>query len=46
MCAGHDLAPVLAGLLGVELKLMEKDKGFVRLVKEKGLELGQERWEG
>lgn len=46
VCAAHDMAPVLTGLLGIEPKLMEKDKGFQRLVKEKALELGEERWEG
>lgn len=26
-CAAHDLAPVLAGLLGLDIKMIEKDNG-------------------
>lgn len=46
VCAAHDLAPVLAGLLGVDMKMMEKDKRLSDLVRTRGLDHGEERWEG
>lgn len=46
VCAAHDLAPVLARLLGVDMKMIEKDKGFLDLVRTKGIYVGDEQWEG
>ncbi|KAB8218338.1 hypothetical protein BDV33DRAFT_205539 [Aspergillus novoparasiticus] len=46
ICAAHDLAPIMAQALGIDLKRLEKDKGFANLVEEKGLHLGGDRWSG
>lgn len=46
MCAAHDLAPVVAGLLGVDIKMIEKDKGFLNLVRTMGIYTGDEQEEG
>lgn len=46
VCAAHDLAPILARVLGVDLKTLEMDKLVLELVRTKGLDLGGERWDG
>ncbi|PYI09542.1 hypothetical protein BO78DRAFT_427235 [Aspergillus sclerotiicarbonarius CBS 121057] len=46
VCAAHDLAPVMGRALGTDLKQMEKDKEFAKLVQEKGLDLGDGGWGG
>ncbi|XRM43927.1 hypothetical protein ABZX51_007083 [Aspergillus tubingensis] len=46
VCAAHDLAPLIASALGIDLKLMEKDKDFAKVVEEKGLNLRGEIWGG
>ncbi|KAE8322481.1 hypothetical protein BDV39DRAFT_209734 [Aspergillus sergii] len=46
ICAAHDLAPIMAQALGIDLKRLEKDKRFANLVEEKGLHLGGDRWSG
>ncbi|KAE8381761.1 hypothetical protein BDV26DRAFT_289189 [Aspergillus bertholletiae] len=46
ICAAHDLAPIMAQALGIDLKQLEKDKGFAHLVEEKGLHLGLGGWNG
>ncbi|RAQ44986.1 hypothetical protein AFGD_008165 [Aspergillus flavus] len=46
ICAAHDLAPIMAQALGIDLKQLEKDKGFANLVEEKGLHQGPQGWNG
>ncbi|OGM42503.1 hypothetical protein ABOM_008308 [Aspergillus bombycis] len=46
VCAAHDLAPIMAQALGIDLKRLEKDKQFANLVEEKGLHLEGENWGG
>ncbi|KAF4186750.1 hypothetical protein CNMCM8927_005027 [Aspergillus lentulus] len=46
VCAAHDLAPILASTLGTNLKQLNKDKRFALLIKSRGLDLGDEKWEG
>lgn len=46
ICAAHDLAPVLGEVLGIEIKRLAKERGFVDLVDKIGLDLGDVRWEG
>ncbi|PWY90596.1 hypothetical protein BO94DRAFT_574310 [Aspergillus sclerotioniger CBS 115572] len=47
VCAAHDLAPVMGRALGIDLKMLEKDKAFGKLVEQKGLDLGEgEGWGG
>ncbi|RMJ27058.1 hypothetical protein PHISP_02067 [Aspergillus sp. HF37] len=46
VCAAYDLAPVLGEVLGIEIKRLAKEKGFVELVDRKGLELGDGQWGG
>lgn len=46
VCAAHDLAPFIASALDIDLKLMEKDKDFAKVVEEKGLNLRGEIWGG
>ncbi|KAB8203001.1 hypothetical protein P875_00108693 [Aspergillus parasiticus SU-1] len=46
ICAAHDLAPIMAQALGIDLKRLEKDKSFTNLVEEKGLHLEGEGWCG
>ncbi|KJJ35563.1 hypothetical protein AFLA70_12g006100 [Aspergillus flavus AF70] len=46
ICAAHDLAPIMAQALDIDLKRLEKDKNFANLVEEKGLHLGGESWSG
>ncbi|GKZ34878.1 hypothetical protein AbraIFM66950_005275 [Aspergillus brasiliensis] len=46
VCAAHDLAPLLAGALSIDLKQLEKDKEFTKLVEQNGLDLGGESWGG
>ncbi|KAE8359189.1 hypothetical protein BDV27DRAFT_162877 [Aspergillus caelatus] len=41
ICAAHDLAPIMAQVLGIDLKQLEKDKRFANLVEEKGLPPGK-----
>ncbi|PYH33994.1 uncharacterized protein BO87DRAFT_386967 [Aspergillus neoniger CBS 115656] len=44
VCAAHDLAPLMARALGVDLKQMAKDKEFAGLIEKKGLNLQGEIW--
>ncbi|GAB1195719.1 hypothetical protein APSETT444_004982 [Aspergillus pseudonomiae] len=44
ICAAHDLAPIMAQALGIDLKQLEKDKQFANLVEGKGLYLGEQSW--
>ncbi|KAL4887914.1 hypothetical protein BDV59DRAFT_206510 [Aspergillus ambiguus] len=46
ICAAHDLSPILARTLNIDLKQLEKDKEFLRLVGTKGLHLDGETWKG
>lgn len=46
VCAAHDLAPIIGSSLAIDLKRLEKDKTFLRLLNTKGLELGGEGWSG
>ncbi|PWY75956.1 hypothetical protein BO83DRAFT_426208 [Aspergillus eucalypticola CBS 122712] len=46
VCAAHDLAPLIASALGIDLKQMEKDKDFAQVVELKGLNLRGEIWGG
>ncbi|OJJ69880.1 hypothetical protein ASPBRDRAFT_197595 [Aspergillus brasiliensis CBS 101740] len=46
VCAAHDLAPLMARALGVDLKQMAKDKEFAELVEKKGLNLKEATWRG
>ncbi|GIK03855.1 hypothetical protein Aspvir_007930 [Aspergillus viridinutans] len=46
VCAAHDLAPILAAGLGTNLKQLDKDKRFLLLINSRGLDLGDEKWEG
>lgn len=46
VCAAHALAPVISSSLGIDLKRLEKDRNFARLLDTKGLELGDEVWNG
>ena len=46
VCAAHDLAPLMASVLGIDLKQMEKDKEFAGMVELKGLNLRGEIWGG
>jgi hypothetical protein len=46
VCAAHDLAPILAAALGTNLKQLDKDNRFLLLVNSRGLDLGDEKWEG
>lgn len=46
VCAAHDIAPIIAKSLNVDMKRLERDKKFVHLVNEKGLRLDGERWDG
>ncbi|GLA12835.1 hypothetical protein AnigIFM62618_009350 [Aspergillus niger] len=46
VCAAHDLAPLMASVLGIDLKQMEKDKEFAGMVELKGLHLRGEIWGG
>lgn len=46
ICTAHDLAPVLAELLGVDMEMIEKDKGFLNLVRNKWIYIGGGQWEG
>ncbi|KAI3002248.1 hypothetical protein CBS147346_6082 [Aspergillus niger] len=46
VCAAHDLAPLMASALGIDLKQMEKDNDFARMVELKGLNLRGEIWSG
>ncbi|KAI9652950.1 MAG: hypothetical protein M1831_006279 [Alyxoria varia] len=44
VCCAHDLAPVFEKAFDVKPKDLVKDKGFMRLVDEKGLRLDGEMW--
>ncbi|RHZ48597.1 hypothetical protein CDV55_101413 [Aspergillus turcosus] len=46
VCAAHDLAPILAATLGTNLKQLDKDKRFLLLINARGLDLGDDKWEG
>ncbi|KAF7161740.1 hypothetical protein CNMCM5623_007227 [Aspergillus felis] len=46
VCAAHDLAPILASTLGTNLKQLDKNKRFALLINSRGLDLGDEKWEG
>ncbi|GKZ20925.1 hypothetical protein AbraIFM66951_003816 [Aspergillus brasiliensis] len=46
VCAAHDLAPLMASALGIDLKQLDKDKEFTKLVEQNGLDLGGESWGG
>ena len=46
VCAAHDLVPIIADTLRVDIKHMERDKRFVYLVETKGLDLEGEQWDG
>jgi len=46
VCAAHDLAPILAATLGTNLKQLDKDKRFLLLINSRGLDLGDDKWEG
>lgn len=46
VCAAHDLTPIIADTLRVDLKQMERDKRFMHLVESKGLDLEGEQWDG
>lgn len=46
VCAAHDLVPIIADTLRVDLKQMERDKRFMHLVETKGLDLEGEQWDG
>ncbi|KAL4894009.1 hypothetical protein BDV59DRAFT_192784 [Aspergillus ambiguus] len=45
-CTAHDIAPILARTLDIDLNRLEKDQRFLHLVNTKGLELDGEKWEG
>jgi hypothetical protein len=46
VCAAHDLAPILATTLGTNLKQLDKDKRFLLLINSRGLDIGDDKWEG
>ncbi|KAF4234671.1 hypothetical protein CNMCM8980_008599 [Aspergillus fumigatiaffinis] len=46
VCAAHDLAPILATTLGTNLKRLDKDKRFLLLINSRGLDIGDDKWEG
>ncbi|GIJ91236.1 hypothetical protein Asppvi_010201 [Aspergillus pseudoviridinutans] len=46
VCAAHDLAPILAAALGTNLRQLDRDKRFALLISSRGLDLGDEKWEG
>lgn len=46
VCAAHDLVPIIADMLRVDIKQMERDKQFMHLVETKGLDLEGEQWDG
>jgi hypothetical protein len=46
VCAAHDLAPILATTLGTNLKQLDKDKRFLLLTNSRGLDIGDDKWEG
>ena len=46
VCAAHDLVPIIADTLGIDIKQMERDKQFMHLVETKGLDLEGEQWDG
>ncbi|KAF7179288.1 hypothetical protein CNMCM7691_008221 [Aspergillus felis] len=46
VCAAHELAPILAGALCMNLKQLDRDKRFALLISSRGLDLGDEKWEG
>lgn len=46
VCAAHDLAPILARALDIDLKQLERDKRFLHLVNTRGLNLDGESWDG
>ncbi|KAF2017086.1 hypothetical protein BU24DRAFT_143463 [Aaosphaeria arxii CBS 175.79] len=39
ICAAHDLAPVFERAFGVRMKELEKNRGFMKLLRTRGLEL-------
>ena len=46
VCAAHDLAPIIARLLQIDLKVLGRDEQFARLVEEHGLYLEGDNWVG
>lgn len=46
VCEAHDLVPIIADTLRVDMEQMERDKRFMHLVESKGLDLEGEQWDG
>lgn len=46
VCAAHDLVPIIADTLRVDMKQMDRDKRFLHLLETKGLDLEGEQWDG
>lgn len=46
VCAAHDLAPIMADILRVDLKQLDRDRQFVRLLDTNGLDLQEQQWGG
>lgn len=47
VCAAHDLAPIFEKVLGIKPKELERDRDFLALVEQFGLNLGEaQSWSG